>query len=92
MALRPKLLIADEPTTALDVIVQDTIMDLIESFKKEATSILFITHDLALAAEHSDRIAVMYAGKLVELGSVDQIIDNPKHPYTIGLLRSVPDL
>jgi len=92
MALRPKLLIADEPTTALDVIVQDTIMDLIESFKKEGTSILFITHDLALAAERSDRIAVMYAGKLVELGSVDQIIDNPKHPYTIGLLQSVPDL
>ena len=92
MALRPKLLIADEPTTALDVIVQDTIMDLIESFKKEGTSILFITHDLALAAERSDRIAVMYAGKLVELGSVDQIIDNPRHPYTIGLLQSVPDL
>ncbi len=92
MALRPKLLIADEPTTALDVIVQDTIMDLIESFKKEGTSILFITHDLALAAERSDRIAVMYAGKLVELGNVDQIIDNPKHPYTIGLLQSVPDL
>ena len=92
MALRPKLLIADEPTTALDVIVQDTIMDLIESFKKEGTSILFITHDLALAAERSDRIAVMYAGKLVELGSVDQIIDNPIHPYTIGLLQSVPDL
>lgn len=92
MALRPKLLIADEPTTALDVIVQDTIMDLIESFKREGTSILFITHDLALAAERSDRIAVMYAGKLVELGSVDQIIDNPRHPYTIGLLQSVPDL
>ena len=92
MALRPKLLIADEPTTALDVIVQDTIMDLIESFKKEGTSILFITHDLALAAERSDRIAVMYAGKLVELGSVDQIIDNPRHPYTVGLLQSVPDL
>lgn len=92
MALRPKLLIADEPTTALDVIVQDTIMDLIESFKKDGTSILFITHDLALAAERSDRIAVMYAGKLVELGNVDQIIENPKHPYTIGLLQSVPDL
>jgi len=92
MALRPKLLIADEPTTALDVIVQDTIMDLIESFKKEGTSILFITHDLALAAERSDRIAVMYAGKLVELGNIDQIVDNPKHPYTIGLLQSVPDL
>ncbi|ADI31964.1 ABC transporter ATP-binding protein [Staphylothermus hellenicus] len=92
MALKPKLLIADEPTTALDVIVQDTIMDLMEGFKKQGTSILFITHDLALAAEHSDRIAVMYAGKLVELGSVDQVIDNPLHPYTIALIKSVPDL
>ncbi len=92
MALQPKLLIADEPTTALDVIVQDTIMDLMEGFKKQGTSILFITHDLALAAERSDRIAVMYAGKLVELGSVDQVIDNPAHPYTVALLKSVPDL
>ncbi len=92
VALRPKLLIADEPTTALDVIVQDTIMDLLQSFKKEGTSILFITHDLALAAERSDRIAVMYAGKLVEEGSVEKIVENPLHPYTRGLLKSVPDL
>ncbi len=92
MSLKPKLLIADEPTTALDVIVQDTIMDLIEGFKREGTSILFITHDLALAAERSDKIAVMYAGKLVEFGTVDQVVDNPQHPYTMGLLHSVPDL
>ncbi len=92
VALRPKLLIADEPTTALDVIVQDTIMDLLQSFKKEGTSILFITHDLALAAERSDRIAVMYAGKLVEEGPVEKIVENPLHPYTRGLLKSVPDL
>ncbi len=92
VALKPKLLIADEPTTALDVIVQDTIMDLLQSFKKEGTSILFITHDLALAAERSNRIAVMYAGKLVEEGPVEEIVDNPQHPYTRGLLKSVPDL
>ncbi len=92
VALRPKLLIADEPTTALDVIVQDTIMDLLQSFKEEGTSILFITHDLALAAERSDRIAVMYAGKLVEEGPVEKIVENPLHPYTRGLLKSVPDL
>ncbi len=92
VALKPKLLIADEPTTALDVIVQDTIMDLLQSFKKEGTSILFITHDLALAAERSDRIAVMYAGKLVEEGPVEKIVENPLHPYTQGLLKSVPDL
>jgi len=92
VALKPKLLIADEPTTALDVIVQDTIMDLLESFKEEGTSILFITHDLALAAERSDRIAVMYAGKLVEEGLVEELVENPLHPYTQGLLRSVPDL
>ncbi|NPA97008.1 MAG: ABC transporter ATP-binding protein [Crenarchaeota archaeon] len=92
VALKPKLLIADEPTTALDVIVQDTIMDLLESFKEEGTSILFITHDLALAAERSDRIAVMYAGKLVEEGPVEEIVENTLHPYTQGLLRSVPDL
>ena len=92
VALKPKLLIADEPTTALDVIVQDTIMDLLESFKEEGTSILFITHDLALAAERSDRIAVMYAGKLVEEGPVEELVEKPLHPYTQGLLRSVPDL
>ena len=74
MALKPKLLIADEPTTALDVIVQENIMDLMTSFKEEGVSILFITHDIALAAERSDRIAVMYAGHLVEYGKVDDII------------------
>ncbi len=92
MVLRPKLLIADEPTTALDVIVQDTIMDLMEEFKKEGTSIMLITHDLALASERSDRIAVMYAGRLVELGPVDDVVEGSAHPYTQMLLRSVPDL
>lgn len=92
MALKPDLLIADEPTTALDVIVQENIMDLMTSFVKEEVSILFITHDIALAAERSDKIAVMYAGQLVEYGPVDKVINDPQHPYTQGLLRSVPDL
>ena len=92
MAFKPKLLIADEPTTALDVIVQDAIMDLIDEMKAEGTSIYFVTHDISLAAERSDRIAVMYAGKLVEIGATEQIIENPLHPYTRGLVESVPDL
>ena len=92
MAFNPKLLIADEPTTALDVIVQDAIMDLIGTLKDEGTSIFFVTHDISLAAERSDKIAVMYAGKLVEFGRVEQILKNPLHPYTQSLLASVPDL
>ncbi|WP_206205888.1 ABC transporter ATP-binding protein [Thermococcus sp. Bubb.Bath] len=92
MAFKPKLIIADEPTTALDVIVQDAIMDLIDEMKAEGTSIYFVTHDISLAAERSDRIAVMYAGKLVEIGTTEQIIENPLHPYTRGLVQSVPDL
>lgn len=92
MAFNPKLLIADEPTTALDVIVQDSIMDILEGMKKEGTSIYFVTHDISLAAERSDRIAVMYAGKLVELGTVEQIVENPLHPYTKALIEAVPDL
>ncbi|WP_457750630.1 ABC transporter ATP-binding protein [Thermococcus sp.] len=92
MAFRPKLLIADEPTTALDVIVQDSIMDLLDDMKAEGTSIYFVTHDISLAVERSDRIAVMYAGKLVEIGTVEQIVENPLHPYTKALIDAVPDL
>ncbi|AIF69667.1 peptide ABC transporter ATPase [Palaeococcus pacificus DY20341] len=92
MAFNPKLLIADEPTTALDVIVQDSIMDLIDELKAEGTSIFFVTHDISLAIERSDKIAVMYAGKLVEFGNVESILENPLHPYTKALLESVPDL
>ena len=92
MAFNPKLLIADEPTTALDVIVQDSIMDLIDGLKAEGTSIYFVTHDISLAAERSDKIAVMYAGKLVEFGTVEQIIESPLHPYTKALIEAVPDL
>ncbi len=92
MILEPKILIADEPTTALDVIVQDAIMNLLEELKSLGTTIILITHDLALAAERSDRIAVMYAGRLVEVGDADSVIDSPLHPYTKGLLDSVPDV
>jgi len=92
MAFNPKLLIADEPTTALDVIVQDSIMDLIDNLKAEGTSIYFVTHDISLAGQRSDKIAVMYAGKLVEFGTVEQIVENPLHPYTRALIEAVPDL
>lgn len=91
LALRPQVLIADEPTTALDVTIQAQIMDLIQKFKEEwNTSILFITHDLGLVAEYADYVVVMYAGKVVETGTVNQIFENPKHPYTWGLLMSMP--
>lgn len=93
VALKPSLLIADEPTTALDVIVQAKIMDLLEDLMRELKmTVILITHDIALAAERSDRIAVMYAGRLVEYGPVDAVIEDPLHPYTRGLLESAPDL
>ncbi|MEB2835944.1 MAG: ABC transporter ATP-binding protein [Desulfurococcales archaeon] len=93
VALKPELLIADEPTTALDVIVQAKIMDLIEELKRElGMTVILITHDISLAAERSTRIAVMYAGKLVEYGPVDAVVEDPLHPYTRGLLESAPDL
>ncbi len=93
VTLKPSLLIADEPTTALDVIVQAKIMDLLEDLMKELhMTVILITHDIALAAERSNRIAVMYAGRVVEYGPVDAIIENPLHPYTMGLLESAPDL
>jgi len=92
VSLNPKLLIADEPTTALDVIVQEKIMDLLENLKKEGKAIILITHDLSLASERSDKIAVMYAGWLVEFVKTDDIVNDPLHPYTTGLINSVPDL
>lgn len=92
IALNPVLLIADEPTTALDVIVQDLIMDLMQKLINKGMSIILITHDIALAAERSNKLAIMYAGKIVELGDTKKIIDEPLHPYTSGLLSSVPDL
>ncbi|MFD5337680.1 dipeptide/oligopeptide/nickel ABC transporter permease/ATP-binding protein [Streptomyces hawaiiensis] len=91
VALRPKVLIADEPTTALDVTVQAQIMDLLAELRGEQrTALVLITHDLGLAAEHADRVAVMYAGAVVETGPVAEVFGKPHHPYTRGLLESVP--
>lgn len=93
LACNPKLLIADEPTTALDVTIQAQIMDLMRDLQdKLDTSIILITHDLGVVADVADRVAVMYAGVIVEIGTVNEIFYSPKHPYTWGLLRSVPRL
>ncbi|RRZ91577.1 ABC transporter ATP-binding protein [Erwinia sp. 198] len=88
---RPKLLIADEPTTALDVTIQAQILALLNSLQKETgTAVLMITHDLAVVAEVAQRVAVMYAGQVVETGDVAEIFRDPQHPYTIGLMGSIP--
>ncbi|RDW22358.1 peptide ABC transporter ATP-binding protein [Oceanobacillus arenosus] len=93
LACNPKLLIADEPTTALDVTIQAQILELMKKIQKETNSaLIFITHDLGVVANVADRVAVMYAGKVVEVGTVDDIFYNPKHPYTWGLLGSMPTL
>ncbi len=92
-ALKPKLLIADEPTTALDVIVQDQILDLLKELRnRQKTSILFITHDLSVVADIADKVVIMYAGKIMEIGSVEQIYYSTLHPYTQGLLKSIPKI
>lgn len=93
LALNPTLLIADEPTTALDVTIQAQIMDLIlELREKMGTSVILITHDLGVIAEMADRVAVMYAGQIVEQASVQELFVNPQHPYTKGLMGSIPVL
>lgn len=93
LACKPDLLIADEPTTALDVTIQAQILDMMRSLQKEhGTSMILITHDLGVVAEMCDRCAVMYAGELVEYGSVEEVFDNPKHPYTRALYQSIPSL
>ncbi len=93
LACRPKLLIADEPTTALDVTIQAQILDLMKDLQKKlGTSIILITHDLGVVAGMASRVVVMYAGKVVEIGTLDQIYYNPQHPYTWGLMRSMPRL
>jgi peptide/nickel transport system ATP-binding protein len=93
LILKPKLLLADEPTTALDVTIQSQILELLLELRQEmGLSVLLITHNLGVVHEIADRIAVMYAGEIVELGSRRQIFDNPQHPYTQGLLRSMPYL
>ncbi|MFC4008715.1 ABC transporter ATP-binding protein [Nonomuraea purpurea] len=93
VALEPDLIIADEPTTALDVTVQAQILALIDRLRRElGTAVLLITHDLGVAAEVSDRVAVMYAGRIVESGEVGELYDLPAHPYTDALLAAIPDL
>lgn len=93
LACEPELLIADEPTTALDVTIQAQILDMMRKLQKEkGTSMILITHDLGVVAEMCDHCAVMYGGEIVEYGTVEQIFDNPKHPYTKALYRSIPSL
>src|SRR4051794_7445095 len=93
LSCKPKLLIADEPTTALDVTIQAQILELLRKLQKETgMAILLITHDLGVVAENADTVAVMYASRVVEYATVEQIFDRPQHPYTRGLLRSVPKL
>jgi oligopeptide transport system ATP-binding protein len=93
LACNPKILVADEPTTALDVTIQAQIMDLIKDLQnKLGTAVVLITHDLGVVADVADRIQVMYAGKIIERGTTDEIFYNPQHPYTWALLQSVPRL
>ena len=88
---RPRLLIADEPTTALDVTIQAQILDLIKDIRqKTGMSVLFITHNFGIVADICDKVSVMYGGKIVEQGSVNDVLRDPRHPYTKGLLKSVP--
>ena len=91
ISLKPDLLIADEPTTALDVTIQAQIMDLLQELRDETgMSLILITHDLGVVSEVADRVAVMYAGRIVEMGTMKDVLGNPKHPYTWGLLSSRP--
>ncbi|QQO09532.1 ABC transporter ATP-binding protein [Breznakiella homolactica] len=93
LACNPKLLIADEPTTALDVTIQAQVLEMIQSLKgKLNTSMLLITHDLGVVAQNCDHVAIIYAGEIVEYGTLRDIFKNPEHPYTIGLLESIPSL
>lgn len=92
MALDPNLLIADEPTTGLDVIVQDNLLSLLKRIQSGGQSIIFITHDIHAAAELADRIIVMYGGSIMELGEIDQVLESSAHPYTVGLMNSTPSL
>ena len=93
LAADPQILIADEPTTALDVTMQAQILDLIKEIqKKTGASVIFITHDLGVVANVADRVAVMYAGRIIEIGQADEVFYDPRHPYTWGLLASMPTL
>jgi len=92
LLLNPKFVIADEPTTALDVLIQAEIVNLFKNLKKTGISFMLITHDLAVLSEIADKIGIMYGGHMVEFGSSEEIYKNPKHPYTQGLLESIPTL
>ena len=91
LASNPDILFADEPTTALDVTIQAQILDLLREIQKKlGTSTILVSHDLGVVARAADRVAVMYAGKIVEIGTAEEIYYDPRHPYTWGLLRSLP--
>lgn len=93
MSCNPKLLIADEPTTALDVTIQAQVLELMKELsEKTSTSILLITHDLGVVSELAERVVVMYAGQIVEVANIEDLFDNPLHPYTVGLINSVPSI
>lgn len=92
LLLKPKLVIADEPTTALDVLIQAQVINLIKSLKKQGMSFILITHDLAVLSEVADMVGVMYGGHMVEFGSSEEVYLHPKHPYTQSLLKSIPTL
>ena len=93
LAAQPELIVADEPTTALDVSIQAQIIRLLKNIcQQKGAAVMLITHDMGVIAETCDRVAVMYAGRIVEIGSVQQVIHQPQHPYTIGLMASIPDM
>ena len=93
LAARPRLVIADEPTTALDVSIQAQIIELLKRVCREhGTAVMLITHDMGVIAEAADRVAVMYAGRIVEIGPVADVIHRPAHPYTTGLMGSIPSI
>jgi len=92
LILKPKFVIADEPTTALDVLIQAQIINLLKKLKKDGMSFLMITHDLSVLSEIADKLGIMYGGQMVEFGTSEEIYKNPKHPYTQGLIESIPTL
>ncbi len=92
LILKPPFVVADEPTTALDVLIQAQIINLLKKLKKDGMSFMLITHDLAVLSEIADKIGIMYGGQMVEFGTSKEIYENPKHPYTQGLIESIPTL
>ena len=92
LLLKPNFVIADEPPTALDVLIQAQIVNLLKKLKKDGMSIMLITHDLAILSEIAEKIGIMYGGQMVEFGTSEDIFKNPKHPYTQALLESIPRL